>query len=335
MGLTNFPYGVSSFGVPVMGSLPMIRGSWYFVNPDTTATDKDGQNPYPGSASNAGTYEAPFASIATAYDACVSGRGDGIVLLGGGTSTAECTTYLTAAITWSKHAITVYGVASPVMISGRARVSNSVANLACLIDLTGANNAFYNVTLYNSGTTGAGCLKITGGLRNFFWNCHIAGGMGMSTPTITDYDLYLSAAEYNMFVNCTIGDDSFDKTDIASAGLFFADNCGKNVFKNCIFLSYHSAVTAAPAAIKCVAGNGIIRSQFFDGCLFHLYDEGVMSTSVAAIIGVMPNNGLFIMKDSYICGFADWAAAANARVIVFASGTGHTDAQRGIAANAS
>jgi hypothetical protein len=314
----------------------MIRGQWFFVNPDVTADST--QNWWPGSTSNDGvSMQAPMDSMVTAYNACISGRGDGICLLGGGTSTAENTSYLTEALTWSKSGITTYGVSAPVRTSMRSRVANksTAVSLANLIDLTGANNSFYNTQMWNGGTTGAGGLKLTGGLRNYFQNCHISGGMGMTVPTINDYDLYMDAAENNTFVGCTFGDDTFDKSDVAGASLFFANLCGKNFWINCNFLAYRSAQTAAPGMIKMVgAGNSIFRSQFFDNCLFSLYDEGAMAASTACVIGTMPNNGLLVMNESKIIGFADWAAAANARVIVFNSASS-TDGQRAIAANAS
>ena len=333
MSFQNFPGGVTSMGVPVVGSLPFIPGRWFFVNPDTTYSET--QNPYPGSTSNSGKkLTKPMADLEDAYDACVSGRGDGICLLSLGTTTAEHTSYLAAAITWAKWGITLVGAASGTMMNSRARISTKVASLANLIDVTGNNNRFMGVSLYNAGTTGAGGMKVQGE-RNFFYNCHIMGGMGMTTPTVNDYDLLMDGAEDNTFVNCIFGNDTFDKTDVAGASIHFDNNCGTNIWKGCITLSYRAAVTSAPGAIKLIgAGDMFSRSQIFDNCLFIQYDEGAMTASTAAVIGTMPNNGFLIMKDSYIVGYADWAAVANARVILCTTVTS-TDAGRGIAANAS
>jgi len=94
------------------GGLPMIKGNWYFVDPKN------------GTATAGGTAESPVNNISLAYDLCIDGAGDGIVLLSGGTTSAHTTSYLTKLLTWSKSAITVVGVAAPVSMGGRARVAN-------------------------------------------------------------------------------------------------------------------------------------------------------------------------------------------------------------------
>lgn len=70
-GLTNYPNGVSSFGVPVMGSgVPTTTGKYFFV------------------ASNAmGSVPGYYTSLSTALAQCVSGRGDVIIIEPGYTET--------------------------------------------------------------------------------------------------------------------------------------------------------------------------------------------------------------------------------------------------------
>lgn len=89
--------------------LPPIRGKWFAVDPYAT-----GERP-----------DDAIADLKTAYDLCVSGRGDGILVFSGGTGTASQTTsYLKQPLTWSKHGITVFGISAPVAMFGRARVSS-------------------------------------------------------------------------------------------------------------------------------------------------------------------------------------------------------------------
>lgn len=72
MGLTRFPNGLSSFGVPVLPGLPMTTGSVYFVSSGS------------GSNGNKGTdIEQPFATIDYAIGRCAAGKGDVIVVLPG------------------------------------------------------------------------------------------------------------------------------------------------------------------------------------------------------------------------------------------------------------
>ena len=330
MGPINFPYGVSSMGA--MYGLPMIRGQWFFVNPDTTADGS--QNVYWGSSGNDGASTiSPFASIKSAYDACVSGRGDGICLLGGGTSTAENTSYLTASLTWTKSAITTMGVCAPTRFSQRARISTAAANLANLITVSGDNNAFYNVSLYNGGTTGAGGMMVSG-KRNYFGNVHFMGGMGMTTPTITDYSLYISGGEENTFEKCVVGSDTFDKTDIAGAELLLGGGALRNRFYDTEFVSFRSAGTTA-GLIKLVgSGDCITRTHLFKDCFFQMYRDGAVPSEVGVVIGTMPNNGMIVFQNCVRHGFTDWCTTATNRIFS-ASATLHESGGLAQAANPS
>jgi hypothetical protein len=100
-----------------VSGLPPIRGSWFVVDP-YKVTDASGG------------VEGVFANIADAYDACVDGRGDGILVLSGGKTSATNTSYLKKTLAWSKYNITVVGVASGNGYYGRARVANLAAMTA-------------------------------------------------------------------------------------------------------------------------------------------------------------------------------------------------------------
>lgn len=287
----------------VAGGLPFIGGKWFFVDPTSGASTNDGLTP-----------QTAFASIKSAYDACTSGAGDGIALISRGTTTAGCTSYLAAALDWTKWGITVVGIAAPTKFSQRARVSTAAANLAYLIDVQGSNNSFYNVSFYNAGTTGAGGVIVSGD-RNYFEKVHFVGGNGMTTPTITDFSLKLSGAEENTFVDCTIGTDTFDKTDIAAAELIVDRNaafegCSRNRFVGCEFISFRSAGTTAGMVKLNATGDSIVRTMLFDKCFFHMYRDGNVTAEAAVTIGTAPNNGFIIYKDCLRHGFTDWAPVA-------------------------
>jgi hypothetical protein len=282
--------------------LPFIRGTWFFVDADTGASTNDGL-----------TVDTAFASIETAYAACTSGAGDGIAVIAKGTTTAETTSYLTAAITWSKWGITVFGVCAPTRFSQRARISTQEEDLANLITVSGHNNSFYNLSLYNGGTTGAGCISVTG-QRNYFENVHMMGGMGMTTPTVNDYSLLLKAGHENTFVNCVFGNDTFDKTDIAGAEIHFDDGAMRNRFYGCEVIDYRSAGTTAGSIKLIGAGDSITRTVLFDNCFFQMYRDGDVTAEVSVVIGTAPNNGMLVFKNCLRLGFTDWGAAASARV---------------------
>lgn len=290
---TNFPGGITGGGL----GLPFIKGTWYYVDPQVGLnTANDGLSP-----------DAAFASLETAYAACTSGAGDGIALISKGETTAACTSYLTAALTWSKWGITVYGVCAPTRFSQRARVSTQAANLANLITVSGSNNSFFNFSLFNGGTTGAGCVLVSGD-RNYFENVHFMGGMGMTTPTINDYDLYLNGGDENTFVNCVVGSDTFNKTDIAGAELLVGGGAMRNRFYGCEFVSFRSAGTTAGIVKLVGAGDSITRTILFDDCFFQMYRDGNVTAEATVVIGTAPNNGFIVFRNCDRHGFTDWGA---------------------------
>lgn len=70
MGLTHFPNGISSFGIPIIGSgptIPVTMGNYWFVCSNT------------GSNGNIGTKDKPFATIDYAIGKC-STKGDVIIV---------------------------------------------------------------------------------------------------------------------------------------------------------------------------------------------------------------------------------------------------------------
>lgn len=75
MAITNFPDGVSSYGMPVVGQGVPITRAYKFVC-----------STY-GSNGNDGTLEAPYATIDYAIGKCTASRGDTIVVMPGHTET--------------------------------------------------------------------------------------------------------------------------------------------------------------------------------------------------------------------------------------------------------
>ncbi|KKM24278.1 hypothetical protein LCGC14_1606750, partial [marine sediment metagenome] len=102
MSITNFPNGLSSFG-------NILGGGAEHVNPNSlTFYVSPSNGVVPGSDSNDGSAEAPFATIQKGIDACRNNYGDRVVCLRG-------SHVVTAAINFNKTGIIVttqdYGIA--------------------------------------------------------------------------------------------------------------------------------------------------------------------------------------------------------------------------------
>lgn len=79
MGLTSFPHGVSSFGIPVIGSgtqIPATTGKYFFVDSNTGSDANPGTDP-----------EQPLATLDGALTKCRDSKMDVVVLMPGHSET--------------------------------------------------------------------------------------------------------------------------------------------------------------------------------------------------------------------------------------------------------
>jgi hypothetical protein len=283
----------------MMGSLPPIRGTWYFVDPTSGLAAKNGLTP--GSAK---------ATFKDAYDLCTSGAGDGVVLMSAGTTAAGCTSYLSAVLDFSKHGVTVIGLSSGTKLYGRARIANlsTAVNLAYLIKVSGSNNRFVNVNMFNGGSDAAalGCLWITGH-RNRFENCHFVGA-GHATPAAETgtYDLLLDGGQENTFVECAFGTDTIIRA-AASGNIRVDGGAWRNRFYDCEVISY--SATAGKGHVLVVDATAFSGWMLFKGCSFLNWNENGVNLVDAALIGTKPNSGQIAFND---CGFFGFTAVEGA-----------------------
>lgn len=296
----------------IYSTLPKIKGTWYFVDPDNGSSGASGRS-----------IDRAVDEIENAYSKVTSGNGDGIVLLSGGTTSGETTSYLTDEITWSKHAVTVYGVAAPVGMFGRARIADSsgVDSLAYLIKVTGDNNTFINVSFWNSPDDSLGGADVAAhttiyvsGNRNAFINCFMACNPDKSTTSKSDLTL---EGQENYFYHCTFGTDTWDVGNIASANILLDASGARNHFEDCETVS-HSSTGTSMGAVKSADASSISRNLVFKNCVFQVFREnGAVANNASWFIGTAPTSGLIIVHNSIIVGYAAWdATGGNDRVYV-------------------
>jgi hypothetical protein len=129
MGLTKFPYGVSSFGVPVFGSgqIPTTTGDYYFVSSVATNDSIAGVD-----QPDYGTMDKPFATINYAISKCTASNGDIIVV---GPGHAETITATSTAISTSGVQIIGLGngLLRPTFTFGAAAATITVSAANCSI----------------------------------------------------------------------------------------------------------------------------------------------------------------------------------------------------------
>lgn len=297
MALTNFPNGVTSFGVPVIGGIGGIplTGTWYFVDYANGSDGYDGLSP-----------ETPMKTLLAAYNLCTSGANDVVVIIGDGGTTA--TQRLTASLTWAKNATHLVGMTAPTMISQRARISTlttATVNINPLMTISGSGCIFMNFSFFQGvgeASTDEKLLDITGD-RNYFWNVQF-GGMGHANGAARagSYCVYLNDGDENTFDSCAFGLDTVSRS-AANASVKFAGQSQRNIFRDCIFPLY--ATATSPLCVDANSVGSIDRFQLFSNCKF--LNSG--TSTPAAVAAFNASQGGFLLFDnSTAMRFTDWTA---------------------------
>jgi hypothetical protein len=192
----------------MMGRLPYIRGTWYIVDPTSGSSVGGGK-----------TMTSAVASIEQAYAKCISGAGDGIIVISRGTGTSSQTTsYLTQELVWDKHGITVVGISAPVKSYQRARIANkTIVTTAAL-------------TVPTAGTT------ITRAAGSFITDGWVAGMKGTCAGAHTDTFVVASVSALTLTLVGTVTASAGLVTSITSYNINLLTVSGSNnAFYNLMF----------------------------------------------------------------------------------------------------
>lgn len=182
---TNFPSGLSSYGIPLVGSgsqLPVTNGTYYFVSSVTGSSGYNGK-----------TIDAAKATVQQAIDLCTAAKGDVVVILPGHTETVTATS-----ITLNKSGVQIVGLGQ-----GALRPTFTFGAAAATITVSAANVAISN------------CVFVA----NF---ADVASAFTLTTATdfnVTDSEFRDTSSILNFLVCVTTG-----ATDNTADGLVFARN---------------------------------------------------------------------------------------------------------------
>ena len=316
--LTNFPNGITSFGVPVLGTIGGLpfTGNYYFVDPVNGADGNDG------------TPELPLKTLYGALAKCTAGNNDVVVLVGDGTSAGSArlstalrqsidSTATSGTLNWNKDATHLIGVAAPTMIAQRARIApptgtyaQSTFNSLAFINVTASGCYFANLSVFCGFSTGAnGMIAWTdSGSRNSYSNVNIYG-MADSTSAAgaNSRTLKLDGGGEHTFINCVFGGDTVARS-AANATVELAGGTARNIFQNCLFPFQASAAT--PIGLK-VAQAGMDRFAFFKNCAF-INNVGSTSTSLTAFATLAAaSGGQVVVQNTMMVGIGEFGSDAS------------------------
>lgn len=308
MPLTNFPNGITSFGIPVIGAgvpaLPRAVGNVYFVD---QAVGNDG---YSGLSP-----DVPLATLSRAHTLMTADQDDVAVVFGGVSNIAVRET---ATLTWSKNKCHIIGANAYNRISHRVSLrAASGSNFTPLMTVSADGCMFANFHMFHGYATAEAqvCMNVTGE-RNAFYNLHIGGG-GHATAAahVGNRSLVIAGGSGNgehYFKDCTIGLDTVTY-DAANANLEITGASPRNIFEDCRFITFAGS-SGAGREFVLIGALGIDRWLEFKRCMFM---NAVQSTATAMTQAMSVNasaGGTILCLDSWFHGVTDVETAASGNV---------------------
>jgi hypothetical protein len=309
MTTDNFPNGITSFGIPIVGgTLPPFTGNYFFVDYGD------------GNDGNTGAPDNPLKTLAAAYAKTTSGNNDVVFIVGNG-SYSTYTQRLTATLTWANNATHLIGLTAPSMFTPMARISNlttATAEINPMLAVSGNGCIFSNFSMFQGvgqSATPEQLVDISGS-NNYFGRIHF-GGMGATASTggaasTSSYVLnFLSGAQENLFENCVVGLDTVARTVINSSVKFTAaSGSTRNVFRNCIFPACVTGSGSGAFFIDASASTSVDRFNTFQNCLF-TSAIGSTGSAISAAVNPPTGGGIILLDNCTSAGVTAWSGASS------------------------
>src|SRR3990167_4422009 len=236
LGLTNFPHGVSSMGVPMLGGNEglMTQGNVYFVKPSTGSDGNDGKS-----------VDRALKTLAKAQTMATADQNDVVYFLAQSNTAGSTTDYQSSTLSWAKDLVHLVGVCAPSSLSQRARVAqlSTATGVSPLMTVSGDACIIKNISIFQgvADATSLICLQVSG-QRNVLINCHIAGmGHNDIGDDAAGRSLKVTGLE-NRFVGCHIGLDTIARS-AANAEIEVSGSGGRVIFEDCYISSWADAAT--------------------------------------------------------------------------------------------
>lgn len=302
MSLTNFPNGISSFGVPIIGGAAMpFTGTHFFVDFVTGSDNNNGLS-----------VKKAFKTLQKAHDSATAGKNDVIYLIGDGASTGF--SYITEQLVWDKNAVHLVGICAPSRVANRAKIEwlSSATRVATMIDFSANGCIWANVHVFHDYATAEANTAIAmTGQRNYFSNCHIAGGGHITGAAHADAStMTITGDGENTWEDCTFGVDTITSGAGANGVLVFATAAVRNQFIRCRITKY----AGATGGLFCKFPAGSVdRYIIFEDCLF--INSNLNFTMTVAMVVDSSIGGYVLVQGGALFGLVtNWVAADNTKL---------------------
>lgn len=288
--ITQFPYGLSSFGGVLTPDFPITGDSQVIWCDNVHGNDGfDGSSP-----------SSAVQTIARGYSLLRSGHYDTLIVIGLGTAYT-----LTAPLVWSKDYTNLIGYTAPIAASQRARITSGTATISPMITFSGTGISVKNIQLaqFGSDATLSAIDVLVTGQRCYFKNVHFAGG---GNATVRAGTLMRSLVVdggggngENVFDSCMIGLDTVDTAGV-NYELELRGSTPRNLFRDC-YIPKRTVAGGAGGGFINFAASGIDRWTIFERllCTNFTISGGVALTTAFNIAGT---DGTIIMRDPITTG---------------------------------
>ncbi len=316
--ITNFPNGVSSFGIMLpSGDLPATSGKYIFVDYGSGNDNNSGLSP-----------EEAVKTVAQAYSMATTNKDDVIVLIGSSTHV------LTEMLNITKNRVHFVGMdaSGGRMFGQNARISltatTGATNIAT-IQNTGVRNTFFNIKIMNSSTVAQGLYAFAeGGEYTKFVNCEFYKSTDLDETAAAEV---LNNGDSAQWIGCTFGssanivaDDKIRANMLLTATLS-GKKCRDNYLKDCIFLSK----SAGTEHVDIYGANATDVERMFicDNCVFYSNILGAATPAHAVGFGSAQTEGAVLLKN---CTSIDHTVMAQASKAIYVDGAVPTFATTGV-----
>jgi hypothetical protein len=332
MPITHFPNGISNYGVPVYGAyIPPIIGTYYHICPGSgSITNGQGQMIIGSDGNDGLTPQTSLASINAAYNKCVDGAGDGIIIWGYGNLNTNNNGMLPIQSTlyWNKSNITLVGICPPTHVGQESGIycPNTTTGVQYSVVISGSYNNFINIRIKNDSNNGFGALSLMGGSMNNFNNVHIDGTSNPSSvSSYNSCSAYLDGSKYNKFSNCSFGSLGTPWPGTAPTGQIkifnqFVGPNDNNFFENCKIYSSYIGTESSAIDLK-YSTSGLLTVHEFSNCSFINSPPSTFTGRATYVVlgaSATETGEVLISGNTSVIGYLGYAAQETSQVFVSA-----------------
>ena len=282
---TDYPNGVSSFGIPLTGNIPFTMGvagvgNNYFVDPTNGSDGNDGLSP-----------ENAVATVAQAYSYTLTNNHDKVILAA---NAAHAVTEMLDVSKNRVHFIALDG-RSGIGMGARARVTMGATGVAtdlAVMKNTGVGNTFTGLKFDSSSTTAESLYGIIEAGEYAVYNrCELYKSSDLDDAGASELALNGDSAQ---FLNCTIGSTANETGNIranvlCTGGIVSGKKLRDCYFENCMLLA--KADDTDKVFVYGANATDVERSLTFKGCTFFNNPLSAGTPAAAIAFGAAQTQG--------------------------------------------